>query len=197
MKNSKFIISIMLILSSVAQAQAAQYDERDVIHDERGNVIRGTLFGNCVRTKWDSNGGDECGQKPQVAKITKHRQIAEEERTVYFEFNKTKILPSESAKLDGLASVLKSMNDITGVSIVGYADRIGTVKYNEKLSKERAKVVEKYLQTRGYLNTTIAKTRWLGETVPITECSNKLIRSELINCLGRDRRVTIEIQYKE
>ena len=195
MKN-KFIISIILTLSFVAPTQAAEHDERDVVHDVRGNVIRGTLFGNCVRTDWASGNGDECGQQ-QVAKVSKHRQIAEEERTVYFEFNKTQIITSESAKLDSLSDTLKSMNDITGVSIVGYADRIGTSKYNEKLSKQRAKIVEKYLQKRGYLNTTIAKTSWLGETAPITECPNNTNRKELITCLGKDRRVTIEIQYKE
>jgi outer membrane protein OmpA-like peptidoglycan-associated protein len=89
------------------------------------------------------------------------------------------------------------MDDIRGVSVVGYADRIGSEKYNEKLSKRRAKVVEGFLQENGYLNTTIAKTRWLGESVPITECPSGLGRAALIKCLQKDRRVTVEMQYKD
>ncbi len=106
-------------------------------------------------------------------------------------------MDSEQSKLNSLAKALQSMNYITGVSIVGYADRIGNTGYNKKLSERRAKVVEAYLRARGYLNTSVADTRWLGESVPITVCHDGLDRSALIACLQKDRRVTVEIKYKD
>lgn len=200
MKTTKIFLSTILsasfMLAFNVPAQAKD-DNRDVVHDARGQVIKNS-FGNCVRIRW-SSGGDECGIKspePEVAK-TVHTQIPDEQRTVYFEFNKTTLMASEQSKLGTLANTLKEMNDISGVSIVGYADRIGTEKYNEELSKHRAESVEKYLRTHGYLNTSVAKTRWLGESTPITECADTLSRGEQILCLQKDRRVTVEVKYKD
>jgi OOP family OmpA-OmpF porin len=156
-------------------------------------------FQNCVRTQWNAK-TDECAVKVAVntrVHNIQHHQIPDEERTAYFQFDRSELMNSEKDKLSTLASTLKEMDDITGVSIVGYADRIGSEEYNENLSKKRAKVVEGYLKAHGYLNTTIAKTRWLGESVPVTECATGLGRAALITCLQKDRRVTVEIQYKD
>ncbi len=209
MKNHIFFATTILaglVFSAVANAATA--DNRDVVHDWRAQVITNS-FGNCVRTKWSSK-ADECGiaprqevqaqaQEPEPEQIAAvpHTIIEDEARTVYFDFNKAKISAGEDAKLDTLANTLKSSNDISGVSIVGYADRIGNAGYNDKLSQKRAKAVEKYLKKHGYLNTSVAKTRWLGESTSVTQCANGMKRKALISCLQKDRRVTLEIQYRE
>lgn len=196
MKTRNLLITTVLgaglALGFTPSLAAAAPDNRDVVHDKHGQVIRNT-FGHCVRTQWVS-GSTECSGKQEV--VTR-RQIADEERTVYFEFNKTELMESERRKLDSLSGTLKAMKDISGVSIVGYADRIGSVSYNDRLSQRRAQVVENYLRQRGYLNTTVAKTRWLGESVPITQCTDDLNRMSLISCLQKDRRVTVEIAYED
>lgn len=171
----------------------AQPDVRDVVHDARGQVVRST-FGDCVRIRWVGS-SDICRMQAQLVQPTPRREIAQEERTVYFEFDKARLMESEWRKVDSLADILKSERDIQGVQIVGYADRIGSESYNDRLSQRRARTVESYLKSRGYLNTTIAKTRWLGESVPVTKCPDGLSRSELIACLQRDRRVEVEIEY--
>lgn len=211
MNTHKFLITTVLsagfALSLIPSVYADSAVNYDVVHDTGGSIVRSIAFGNCVRTRWASE-SDECASTPEVAQAqeepraaapqrVQHTQIAEEERTVYFEFNKTRLMDSERRKLEGLASTLKSMNDIQGVSIAGYADRIGTTGYNERLSQKRAEVIESYLREQGYLNTSIAKTRWLGETVPVTSCPSDMKRSELITCLQKDRRVTVEIKYEE
>lgn len=197
MRSNKFlfttILTVGLSLSINSYAKADSSDSHMVVHDERGNVIKNT-FANCARTQWASN-DDECGAKTTV-KTVKYHEFREEDRTAYFEFDKSELMNSEKDKLSTLADALKEMDDITGVSVVGYADRIGEEKYNEALSQRRAKVVEAYLKAHGYLNTTIAKTRWLGESVPVTKCEAGVGREELITCLQADRRVTVEIQYK-
>lgn len=190
------------MVALTAVASAGGYDNRDVVHDERGNRVHSTS-GACVRTKWVSD-SDECHPKPKmkVERKTEHHvvernPIPDEDRTVYFDFDKSKLTAAESVKLDNLAAQLKSMDDIQGVSIVGYADRIGSVSYNDRLSQKRAQVTENYLRERGYLNTTVAKTQWLGKSTSVTDCPNGLSRSTLISCLHRDRRVTVEMQYKD
>ncbi len=188
------ILSAGLALGFTPSSAIAETDARDAVHDRNNQVVRNT-FGHCVRTQWVS-GSTECSGKQAVVKPI-HRQIADEDRTVYFEFNKTSLMDSEQRKLDSLSGTLKSMSDISGVTIVGYADRIGSVSYNDRLSQRRAQVVEDYLRKRGYLNTTVAKTRWLGESVPITQCADDQNRMSLISCLQRDRRVTVEITYQD
>ena len=196
MKTKKLFATSILGLGlalSIAPAFAETL-YNDAVHDERGRTVRDSN-GHCVRTKWLS-GKDECSGYKKTQGYERH-EIADEERTIYFEFDKTRLVGTAEAKLDSLANTLKSMEHITGVSIVGYADRIGSDKYNDDLSKRRAKVVENALRKRGYLNTTIAETRWLGESVPVTNCEGGLSRAALITCLQKDRRVTVEINYED
>lgn len=202
METSKFLFTTILsatITLSMSQATfASEPNYHDVVHDKSGQVIRNT-FGNCVRTKWESN-IDECqGTKRQIAQVQKieRYQIPDEERTIYFEFNKSKLSEGEEYKLNNLTSKIKTMNDISGVTIIGYADRIGTDSYNENLSQKRAKAVEEYMRKQGYLNVTVAKTRWLGESDPITQCATDMKRAALITCLHNDRRVTVEMRYQD
>jgi len=193
MKKHLFLFTTILGagLAFSISAQAAM-DNRDVVHSTNGQIVRNS-FGHCVRTQWMSP-SDEC-HPMQAMQVRK--PIGEEERTVYFDFNKAEIMESERQKLDSLANVLQSRDEIDSVSIVGYADRIGTPSYNERLSKKRAEAVETYLRKRGYLNTSVADTRWVGESDPVTHCPNNLSHADLIACLQKDRRVTVDIQYKE
>ena len=198
MKHPFVTTMLGTVLACTSVAFAAQNDNRDVVHNSYGLTARNT-FGNCVRTQW-MNTGDECGARLEAAPAPVKkaiRQISDEERTVYFEFNKAHLAQSERAKLDTLTAALKSADDISGVSIVGYADRIGTASYNERLSQQRAQNVEHYLRAHGCLNTNVAQTQWLGESVPVTQCPDSLDRQALIACLQRDRRVTVEITYED
>lgn len=193
--NCVMLIAAIWLYSTVVGA--APMDTRDIVTDQRGQVVVNT-FGNCVRTQW-SAGTDICGPQPKQAMPAPQprAQIAYEARTVYFPFNRADIPPGEQRKLDSLANILKQERSIRQVSIVGYADRMGNADYNILLSRKRAEGVEKYLHRRGYLNTEIADTRWLGESMPTTRCPEGLPRNELIACLQNDRRVEVEIQYLE
>lgn len=202
MRNTMRLVTAGLLVAlawaPVAMSQEG-YDNRDVVRDTAGDIVHST-DGNCVRTEWETD-GDACAPKvvkeepPRQPVVRRARQLAEEERTVYFDFNKANIRPEEAAKLNNLADILKSDNEVKSVHIVGYADRMGSASYNETLSKHRAKDVENYLHQRDYLNTSLAKVRWLGKSESITQCSSKLKRNALIACLARDRRVVVEIDY--
>ncbi len=190
----KHIYFPALLLSSAlafsGAAQAGMPDNRDVVRDARGQIIHNT-FGNCVRTKWLMD-GDACGPVQAAARRT---EIAKEDRTIYFGFNLATLTPESQQRLNSLASVLRSAQDVKEARIVGFADRIGTASYNEKLSQKRAENVKKYLVRQGYVNSRVAETRWLGESEPKTNCPDTLSRTELIDCLQKDRRVEVEIEY--
>lgn len=204
----KTVLAVLLLSLSAAASYAATgiylepstetyvvADLRDVVYDSSGTVVRSTS-GACVRTQW-YNGYDVCGTDVAVAAPRLHaRVLSREERTAYFGFNQASLSPEMRERLDTLANELRSNDQVRGARIVGYADRIGNPVYNEKLSKRRAEAVRRYLVSRGIINARVADTRWFGERAPATECPDDLSRVELIDCLQKDRRVEVEIDYE-
>ena len=170
----------------LAPAAFAAPHMKDVVKDERGNVVMNT-FGNCVITKWDAV-TDEC--------LGDGLQLSKEQRTVYFDFNKSTLNAKEKAKLDSLASVIKSSNSVESVDIVGFADMIGTSSYNKQLSLRRANTVKSYLASKG-LKTRNARVEAMGDKMPVTKCDPNLARAELIACLAADRRVEVQLNVKK
>jgi OmpA-OmpF porin, OOP family len=193
-KHTHYIIGFCLgaWLGFTGQAHAASTDARDVVRDDRHSVVVNS-YDKCVRTKWNS-GDDVCAGVAKAAPVSPQR-LTKAERTVYFEFNKATLTPEGKQILDSLATKLKSDRQVKQARIIGYADRIGNTAYNEKLSQKRAMTVRDYLISRGFINARASETRWLGESSPRTQCSDKLSRAELITCLAPDRRVEAEIDY--
>lgn len=164
-----------------ANAFAGPADVRDVVKDERGNIVVNT-WGHCVRTKWTA-GSDNCVN------------LGIEARTVYFDFDSARLTPAAKAKLDSLVDIIKNSTQVQSVSIVGYADMIGSSDYNYGLSKRRAKSVERYLASKGYYDTKNTDVRSFGEDAPVSNCQGVPAGKELRACLWRDRRVEIELNF--
>ena len=112
-----------------------------------------------------------------------------------FDFNKADLRPEGKAKLDDVASKIKSIK-LEVIIAVGHADRIGKDAYNQELSVKRANSVKSYLVSKGVeANRVYAEGK--GETQPKTTaamCGTSVVKSKkLIDCLQPDRRVDIEI----
>ncbi len=182
-----------ILLFSFGVLTSAHADNRQVWRNTTGNVVRAAISGTCVRQ--NSSASDPCAP-PVPAASAVRTQIAKDERTVYFDFNKATLRPEAKAKLDALAEKLKVASDIEGVAIAGYADRIGSVSYNDALSKKRASVVRDYLVSRKVVNANVVKTRWFGKTEPSAQCPSEMKRRELIECLQPDRKVQVDIVYR-
>ena len=99
-------------------------------------------------------------------------------------------LSTPQPKLDEIAAALAADISITDVDVTGYADRLGSVKYNQKLSERRANAVRDYLVMKG-IDTKRLKAYGKGVANPIVTCNNKK-RADLIQCLEPNRRVEVE-----
>jgi len=94
-------------------------------------------------------------------------------------------------KLDEIAAALQADPSVTDVDITGYTDRLGSPKYNQKLSERRANAVRDYLVSKG-IDGSRLKAYGKGEQNPVvTDCKQKK-RAELIACLAPNRRVEVE-----
>ncbi|RBO12083.1 porin OmpA [Pantoea sp. 3_1284] len=145
-------------------------------------------------------GQDEAGA-PIAAPAPAPAPVVETKRftlksDVLFTFNKSTLKPEGQQALDQLYSQLSSMDPKDGsVVVLGFTDRIGSDQYNQKLSEKRAQSVVDYLVSKGIPANKIS-ARGMGESNPVTgnTCDNVKGRNALIDCLGPDRRVEIDVK---
>lgn len=109
--------------------------------------------------------------------------------TELFEFDKA-VLRSPQPKLDEIAAALQADMSITDIDVTGYTDRLGSDKYNQKLSERRAVAVREYLVNKG-IDGSRLKAVGKGESNPVVQCNDKK-RADLIACLAPNRRVEVE-----
>jgi OOP family OmpA-OmpF porin len=110
--------------------------------------------------------------------------------TELFAFNSAE-LKMPQPKLDEIAAALMANPDVDNVGITGYADRLGSAKYNLKLSERRALAVKDYLVSKG-VDAGRLNTMGKGKANPVVDCKGKKKRADLIRCLEPNRRVEIE-----
>ena len=109
--------------------------------------------------------------------------------TELFAFDSAKLNPNQP-KLDDIATLLNNNTGVSNIVITGYADRIGSKKYNQKLSEQRAASVKDYLVGKGVDGSRLS-IQGKGEENPVVTCNNKK-RADLIKCLEPNRRVEVE-----
>lgn len=106
------------------------------------------------------------------------------------------VLSQPQPKLDELARVLNENKQIDSVTINGYADRLGSEKYNLNLSQRRADAVKAFLVKQG-VDVSRINAVGKGEADPVVECKEKN-RAALITCLEPNRRIEVEqITYEK
>lgn len=211
------MLGIALCLSPLPAAAVP----KDVVGSKYDNKVQ-TKDGGCVRTRWQT-GDDACAPKrvappapapvpyiapppppPKVQQVAPRPAppvvrtiIKQEARTIYFDSGKHVLTSGGERKLDQLTQVLKNAKDIERVEIVGFADPMGSAKSNMALSERRAAAVQTYLNQHGYMSTSLAKTRAVGDTQASADCNPKMKRSKKVACLVTDRKVEVEVVYSE
>lgn len=91
--------------------------------------------------------------------------------TVYFEFDRATIKPSETSKIDDVVSYLKA-NPTHAMQIEGHCDERGTEQYNLSLGERRALAVREYLVTAG-ISAARVFTISYGESRPAVSGHNE------------------------
>ena len=113
-----------------------------------------------------------------------------------FGYDKASLQSGAKPILDAAAEKIKANPEIKSVSITGHTDRIGSDKYNQKLSERRAKIVADYLTSQGVdagILTAIGK----GKSEPVVQCEGTKVTKKLISCLAPNRRVEIRAEGKK
>lgn len=133
-------------------------------------------------------------EAPKPVAAPKKPAIINLASTELFEFNKATLSAEARKKLDAeVVSRLKDMGDIRYVNVNGHADRLGSPLYNQKLSEKRAEAVRAYLVSRG-VDAGKVEVFGFGKTLPVKSCPEDKKRAALIECLGPNRRVVVEVQ---
>lgn len=112
-----------------------------------------------------------------------------------FGFDKAVVRPDGRAALDVFARDLQGTRFST-ISVEGNTDRIGTEKYNQNLSQERADAVKAYLVSVAGIDNQKISSVGRGESNPVTQpgdCKGNTASPSLIACLQPDRRVDVEV----
>ena len=202
---------------------SAQYKNEGYLVDTQGSIVRAPGAGVCVRTsEWTpAHAVMECDpdlvpkpapkaapapkkEAPKPAAKKPKPQMLNVEQKIELQgmpFAKAEMTAENKTELDkflaGLRKATKARGPVTfgAVVVTGHTDRIGSLKYNMKLSERRAVVVKDYLVAKGVDQKVIF---WEGkgpkQPIPVTKfCDNKMKRKQLIECLAPNRRVTVEV----
>lgn len=110
-----------------------------------------------------------------------------------FDFDKATLRPAGRDTLDAFVSKLRDISPET-IMTIGHADRIGTDRYNQRLSEQRVATVKAYMVSKG-VEANRVYSEGKGETQPVTKAGDCLgpKSAKVIACLQPDRRVDIEV----
>lgn len=112
-----------------------------------------------------------------------------------FDFGKHKLRAAGKKSLDEFAAGLTDVQ-WGEIKIVGHTDRLGSAKFNKRLSEKRAQAVKTYLMSKKLSGKKI-KVAGKGKAQPITaQCEGTKSSPALIECLQPDRRVEIFVDEK-
>ncbi len=202
MRHALLSTCAVLAINGFGLAFAAS--DQDAAFDKNSKTVSDS-FGHCVRTKWMGD-TDPCrANAPKVAApvaapapvAVDVRNITEEQRTVYFDFNQARLTPAGKSKLDILATAINNSKEVSDVSIHGYTDQLGTTSYNDALASKRAAAVKAYLDSKSRLKTTVGDVRGFGKSSPEAQCSTIKARAEKIACMATERRVEVEMKLAD
>lgn len=199
-----------MIVAAAFSIPSVSLAYKSVAVDRNGNTIKDSR-GNCVLTKWEAY-RDVCAmskcpdhkahkpsKKPVTAVSTPKKgevyNLNKESKTIYFGFNSDKLSSQSTAKLDKLIDIIKGSKEVSSVEIIGYTDKIGSAKYNKALSDRRAKAVQDYFTSRGYLKTSTVNVLGLGASNFVSSCDKDMDKKALISCSKKDRRVETKIRF--
>jgi len=213
--TKQLVLSIALLtgISAVSAAFAHDVPNAGYLIDTRGTLVKNN-YNQCWRTGYwtPAMAVKECDpdlvKKPEpkeapkaaapAAGPDKPAVKASFKAEALFDFDKAVVRPEGKKELDDkVVAGMKAHPEVELLLVTGHADRIGTDKYNQKLSERRAAAVKTYLTSQGIAADRV-KSVGKGEAMPnpdadtANKCKGNKKTKKLIECLQPDRRVTVE-----
>ena len=102
-----------------------------------------------------------------------------------FDFDKSELTAGAEKVLSELGPMIRK-EGVHPISVEGHTDSVGSPNYNQTLSEQRARTVESWLESRGYLIDKVTETHGFGETKPVATNETPVGRQ-------KNRRVEIVI----
>ena len=213
----QLVLSLTLAtgISAVSAAFAHDVPNAGYLIDTRGNVVKNN-YNQCWRTGYwtPAMATAECDPdlvakaepKKEAPKAAAAPVAGPEAPAVkvsfkaetLFDFDKAVVRAEGKKELDDkVVASMKAHPEVELLLVTGHADRIGSDKYNQKLSERRAAAVKTYLASQGVAADRV-KTVGKGESEPnadadtANKCKGNKKTKKLIECLQPDRRVTVE-----
>ena len=179
---TKNILSLSLLM---AQASGFAYAAEGYLTDRKGQEIRNS-HGQCWRSgAWTpSDAVEACEGRVPVARRP--------DAAATFDFNDATLKPEAKKSLSQSAEGKLKKSDVTEITVLGYADEIGSSEANEKISQERAENAKDFLVTRGVPASKIRTEGRGSEKSLVGRKCEGLKDDRLLACLREDRRVEVQ-----
>lgn len=110
-------------------------------------------------------------------------------------FNYNDILPQGRKDIENFAQQVQSLENVSGIKVSGHTDPMGSVQYNQELSRKRANTVKLALEKAGV--TKPIQAQGFGEAEPVVTSCNALRGAEAVKCNQPNRRVEIAVYGTE
>ncbi|WML89172.1 OmpA family protein [Thiothrix lacustris] len=178
-------ISIAAMMAAT-MATAAYAEDGKYVQNSEGKAVKNS-FDECVKAQYGSM-PEGCEAAPPApppapapapppapAPAPKPIQQMTLNSDANFDFDKAVLKPAGKANLDQFLAGLAGAK-VTGISVVGHTDSIGSDAYNQSLSEKRAVAVADYLVAKGVPAAAI-KAAGKGESQPVADNGSKAGRA--------------------
>ena len=230
MTNSRtmnFASSLLVMLMSFSASAAFAHSDSPVVpgywQDSNKHVVKNN-YGECWRTGYwtPSMATAECDSdlmKKEVKVAAKSDTVPAQplvppdqgpdkpalrvtiQAETLFDFDKA-VLRADGKKTldDEVVAKMKEHPEVEVILVTGYTDRIGSDKYNQKLSEKRANSVKSYIVDQG-IDGNRVETVGKGESDPVVACDDikgaqNRHNKKLVACLQPNRRVVVEVKVQ-
>ena len=208
---------VAAMMLAVSGASFAADPVSPYVHSSDAKIVK-SAYGLCWRTGFwtpalaeaQGVGGEGCtcdadilgaaactAKKVAAAPAAKAAEKVTFSADMLFNFNTSTLKDEGKAVIDELVSRLAGV-DVEVILTTGYADRIGSDTYNQKLSAARAESVKAYLVSKG-VDAKLIQTEGRGELDPVVNCPDPSAKGqvknfrELVQCLAPNRRAVVEV----
>jgi len=134
--------------------------------------------------------------------LISYSQVGGTLTVIYFDFDSYELSEKSKRSID---SELELFNETSEIELTGYADIVGNVAYNLKLSQKRSHSVELYLISKGILAENIVKSEGKGErdeynqlyknrAVEISSSTQHIVKKPIQTIIEKKKTEVIEVE---